>query len=102
MFKGLKKEGIAVISGRKGIEAPDLEHATVIQIPANDIAQKILGRPLGNTTLLGAFAAATGEIQLESLQSALKKRFLGDLGRKNADAAEAGFEAVKKQSSVVG
>ncbi|PIU41234.1 MAG: pyruvate ferredoxin oxidoreductase [Candidatus Omnitrophica bacterium CG07_land_8_20_14_0_80_42_15] len=97
VFKGLKKGGIAIINKREGIQAPKIKDAKIYEIPANDIAQKILGRPLGNTALLGAFAAATGEVELKSLEAAVVKRFPGKMGEKNAEAVKAGFEAVSKE-----
>jgi pyruvate ferredoxin oxidoreductase gamma subunit len=97
IFSGLKKDGIVVINKRKGIDTPKHDTATVIDISANEIAQKIIGRPLGNTVLLGAFAAATGEIELNILQEAVKKRFRGKVGEKNAEAVKVGFETVKKE-----
>jgi len=97
IFNGLKEGGVAIINKRGGVEIPKIKNARVVEIPANDIAQRILGRPLGNTALLGAFAAASGEIKLKYLQEAVKKRFPGKMGEKNADAAEAGFKAVAKE-----
>lgn len=94
VFNGLKKGGVAIINKQEGFETPKIKNAKVIELPANDIAQRILGRPLGNTALLGAFAAASGEIKLKDLQEAVKKRFPGKIGEKNADAAETGFRAV--------
>lgn len=96
VFKGLKKGGIVIINKRGGIEIPEMANAKVIQIPANDIALKILGKPFGNTTLLGAFAAVTAEIGLKNLQNAIKKRFPSKIAEKNIEAARAGFEYVYK------
>jgi len=91
VFNGLKKGGIAIINKREGFETPKVKNSKVVEIPADAIAQRILGRPLGNTALLGAFAAASGEIKLKDLQEAIKKRFPGKIGEKNADSAKAGF-----------
>jgi pyruvate ferredoxin oxidoreductase gamma subunit len=96
--KGLKKNGIAIINEREGIDIAPITNARNVNIPANDIAQKILGRPLGNTALLGAFAAATGEIELKNLQEAVKLRFPGKVGQQNAEAAKAGYDAARKGS----
>jgi len=97
VFQGLKKGGIAIINKRSGIETPQVKSAKLVEVPADAIAQKILGRPLGNTALLGAFAAATGEIELKDLQDSIKGRFSNKIGEKNAEAAKQGFDAVLKE-----
>ncbi|MEW6170458.1 MAG: 2-oxoacid:acceptor oxidoreductase family protein, partial [Candidatus Omnitrophota bacterium] len=61
-----------------------------------EIAMKTIGRPLGNTALIGAFAAATGEIKLETLLEVIKKRFSGKAQEGNIQAATQGFEYVNK------
>jgi len=51
-----------------------------------------LGRPLGNTALLGAFAAVSGTVKLESLKEVVKRRFSGEIAEKNAAALTEGWE----------
>ena len=68
-----------------------------LPISGNDIALKVIGKPLGNTVLLGAYAAATGEIKLEGLNQAIKKRFSGKIADLNIEAAKQGYEYIKKQ-----
>lgn len=95
-FSGLKEDGIAVINERAGIEAPRVKaKQKVFIIPANDIALKNIGRPLGNTALLGAYAAATGEINLDNLIEAISKRFSGKAQEGNIQAAKQGYEYVR-------
>jgi pyruvate ferredoxin oxidoreductase gamma subunit len=57
-------------------------------IDATGIALEIIGRPIVNTTLLGAFAGATGEISLESIKRSVLTRFPGKIGEVNVQAAE--------------
>jgi len=102
VFRGLKKGGIAIINKRDDIETPDAKGVKIVQVPANDIAQRLLGRPLGNTALLGAFAAASGEIKLQDLQNAIKKKFAGKIGDKNVAAAKAGFDMVHMDTKLAG
>ena len=97
-FSGLKEDGIALINEREGIEIPKVKaKQKVFAVPANDIALKTIGRPLGNTTLLGAYAAATGEIDLDHLIQAIQKRFSGKAQEGNVQAARQGFEFVKNK-----
>jgi pyruvate ferredoxin oxidoreductase gamma subunit/phenylglyoxylate dehydrogenase gamma subunit len=58
-----------------------------------------LGRPITNTAMLGAFAAATGLVSTESLEKGLHvilSRFSEDKLARNVDAIKAGYDAVKK------
>jgi pyruvate ferredoxin oxidoreductase gamma subunit len=95
-FAGLKEKGIAVINQKEGVEPPKLKASQkIFLVPANEIALKTIGRPLGNTALLGAFAAATNEIDLDKLSEVIKKRFSGKAQEGNIAAAREGFEFVK-------
>jgi len=96
-FAGLKEKGVALINAKDGeIEKPRIKASQkVFVVPANDIALKTIGRPLGNTALLGAFAAATEEINLETLLEAINKRFSGKAQEANIQAAKEGYEFIK-------
>jgi len=59
-------------------------------VPATELAREHLGRPLPNAALLGAFAALTGVVSLESVVQAIVERFPGRVGEANAGAARAG------------
>jgi len=43
---------------------------------------------------MGAFAAATGEIKLEPLEHALRRRFSGSMADKNVRAAERAYNQI--------
>jgi pyruvate ferredoxin oxidoreductase gamma subunit len=97
VFKGLKPKGIALINTQEEITLPELkEGRKAYFVPANKIAQEVLGRPLGNTTLLGAFCAASGLVKLESLNKAIKNRFSGKVAEQNIEAAKRGYSCIKK------
>ncbi|MBN1431568.1 MAG: pyruvate ferredoxin oxidoreductase subunit gamma [Methanomicrobiaceae archaeon] len=94
VFGGMKKGGIAIINTEKEIEGvPD--GVKLVKIDATSIALEILGLPIENTTLMGAFAAATGEIEIHALEESLRERFPGSLGDKNVAAAKKAYEIVK-------
>lgn len=59
-------------------------------VPATELAREHLGRPLPNAPLLGAFAALTGLVSLESVAEAIAERFPGRVGEANVGAARAG------------
>jgi pyruvate ferredoxin oxidoreductase gamma subunit len=95
-FAGLRDHGIAVINGKEGMELPRLKPGqSCVLLPANEIAMKHIGRPLGNTALIGAYAAATGELKLESLLEAIRFRFSGKAQQGNMEAAKEGFAYVR-------
>lgn len=101
-FAGLKEDGVAIVNQREGVEIPKLSpKQKVYVLPANDIAMKTIGRPLGNTALLGAFSAATGELDQEALFAAIKTRFSGKALEGNIEAIKQGYafvENLKKQN----
>lgn len=95
-LSGLKDNGIAVINQREGISIPKAKlKQKLYVVPANRIAQETIGRPLGNTALLGAYAAATGEIDLETMQQAVSVRFAGKIREGNLQAVRQGFEYIQ-------
>ena len=97
-FSGLKDDGVAIINGKEGLELPKLKaKQKVFLVPASDIALKNIGRPLGNTALIGAFAAATGELKLDNLIEVVKHRFSGKAQEGNIAAVKEGFEFVKNK-----
>jgi len=98
-FSGLKDNGIAIINSKEeGFQMPKLKPGQkTFLVPATEIALKNIGRPLGNTALLGAFCAATGELTLEALYEAIKRRFASKLQDSNMKAAKEGFEFVKNK-----
>ena len=99
-FSGLKEDGIAIINGKEdSVQVPKVKaKQKVFVVPASDIALKHIGRPLGNTALLGAFCAATGELTLDELTAAIKHRFSVKLQEGNIKAAQEGFDFVTHQT----
>ena len=96
-FKGFKDNGAAIINARPDFGIPEHKSGQKIYlVPANDIAMETIGRPLGNTVLLGAYVAATDEIKLDSLIQAIKHRFSGKAVEQNISAAQKGDEYIKK------
>ena len=96
-FSGLKENGIAIINGQEPLDIPQIKaKQKKFVIPANEIAMKTIGRPLGNTALLGAYAAATGEIKLDTLIEVVRQRFKGKAEEGNVQALKQGYELIRK------
>jgi pyruvate ferredoxin oxidoreductase gamma subunit len=58
---------------------------------------EVIGRPIPNMVMIGAFAGSTGVVSLESLKAAIKERFGGKVGDLNAAAVEKAYLAAKEQ-----
>jgi pyruvate ferredoxin oxidoreductase gamma subunit len=94
---GLKPDGKIIINTDKDASALKLNtEAEVVTIDATRIAIDTLGRPIVNTTMLGAFCGATGEVKLESLERSILTRFSGSLGEKNIKAIRTAYERVAR------
>ena len=65
-------------------------------VPATELAREHLGRPLPNAALLGGFAALTGVVSIDSVAVAIRERFAGEVGERNADAAKAAFASLRR------
>lgn len=93
---GLKPGGTLLLNTERNPEELGLKgDFRVITVPATKIAMEILGRPITNTAIIGAFAAATGAISLEAIERNIKGRFRGELGEKNVTCAKRAYELVK-------
>jgi pyruvate ferredoxin oxidoreductase gamma subunit len=98
VLDGLTEDGYLLVNSSGTAEtlglrtlAPQLEPRRIVTVPATDLARSVLGRPLPNTTLLGALAGLTGVVTLESLQEAIRERFAATAGDLNATLAADGF-----------
>ncbi|MDD1719025.1 MAG: pyruvate ferredoxin oxidoreductase subunit gamma [Methanoregulaceae archaeon] len=98
IFQGVKPGGIVIINTEKKLDYPVPDGVKVITIDATKIALDVLGLPITNTSLMGAFSGATGQIGLEALEDAIRHRFKGDLAEKNIEAARKAYTLVKGAS----
>ncbi|MDH5375784.1 MAG: pyruvate ferredoxin oxidoreductase subunit gamma [Candidatus Bathyarchaeota archaeon] len=98
--EGLKKDGIIVMNTTQKPEETKIENARIATVDATKIALelnlRVAGLPVVNTSILGAFAKATGEAKLESVLKAIKETWSGSTGEKNARAAELAYESLTK------
>lgn len=69
----------------------------VYPINATQIALDILGKPITNTIILGAFIGATSIISLDTAEMIIRKSFKGgSLAEKNVMALKKGYELLKE------
>jgi len=94
VFSGLKNGGKVIINTANGVETT--EDAEIHKVDATGIALDILGVPIVNTILLGAFAGVTSTVSIESIIKIIKETFSGQVGEKNAKAARLAYDAAKE------
>jgi pyruvate ferredoxin oxidoreductase gamma subunit len=94
---GLKENGMIVVNTKnsfKDIEEIFGDRYRLAIIDATSIAREFLGRPIVNTTMIGALIKASMIIKLESLFQPLENRF-GRLAAKNKSAMEKAYLETK-------
>jgi len=89
---GIKHDGLIVLNSKKNAQFSNAKSAFV---DATSIAKEMLGVPITNTAMLGAFAKATKLVSLDSLINVIKGRFSGKLADKNIAAIKAAYEQTK-------
>jgi len=95
VFAGLKPNGVAIINTAKAPGELEIAHtATVRTIDATKVAMDILGRPITNTTMIGAFSGATNAVSIESIVKVIRERFSGKLADNNERAVREAYKQV--------
>jgi len=95
IMEGLKPGGIVLVNtNRPGEELPIGEGFKIYTVPALQVAYEVIGRPIFNVVMVGAFACATGVVELEAVVGAIKERFPGELGEKEAEATRVACERI--------
>jgi pyruvate ferredoxin oxidoreductase gamma subunit len=99
--EGLKTDGLVLVNTESELSKWGLEDTSfrVVPFSGEALARKILGRPIINTALLGAFAAVTSELTLDAAVSAVISKFPGELGIKNARVVKESYKQVKEVTS---
>jgi 2-oxoacid:acceptor oxidoreductase gamma subunit (pyruvate/2-ketoisovalerate family) len=96
LFTGLKPDSYFVLNtAKKTYEQPDKALKTGVLINATGIAVQEVGRDIPNTCLLGAVAAATGWLSLDSVLKSLPEYLSGDILARNLKSAERGYKEVE-------
>jgi pyruvate ferredoxin oxidoreductase gamma subunit len=105
LVKAVNVEAAMKDGGKLVVNSPKdlgLKHDTTY-IDATPIAVDILKIPITNTVMIGAFAAATGLISLDSLEKGTRlilSRFSKEKLALNIKAIKAGYEEVKRGKGV--
>lgn len=101
VFHGFKDGGYLLVNTHRSFEDLHLDQVVAklpaghaVTVPATELALKHIGRPVPNAALLGAFAALTGVVRLESVAKAIREEFPGKVGDANIAAATEAHDAV--------
>jgi len=98
--EGLKKDGTVIINTRRRPEEVELKGCRIATVDATGIALElnllVAGLPVVNTSILGAFAKATNEVNLASVLKVIGETWSGGAGEKNARAAELAYKRLIK------
>jgi 2-oxoacid:acceptor oxidoreductase gamma subunit (pyruvate/2-ketoisovalerate family) len=96
LFNGLKPEGVLILNSPNPLKTRPSENLKIGGlVNATQIAVEEIGRDIPNTCLLGAFTAATGWLDLQSLLSCLGDYLSGDILERNLRSAERGYREVE-------
>jgi pyruvate ferredoxin oxidoreductase gamma subunit len=102
LFKGLRDHGYILINSTRSFKDLGLDDFTrgfsrhrLCNMPATEIAMKHVGRAVPNVPLLGAFAAISGQIKIESVVAAIREKFPPALAQKNVAAATEAYALVR-------
>jgi pyruvate ferredoxin oxidoreductase gamma subunit len=98
LFDGLGADAYVLINTSRSFEALGLGSVTAmcprgqaLAVPASELARTVLGRPLPNTALLGAFAAMTRIVSLGAVAAAIRLAFAEPLATANCRVAEEAY-----------
>ena len=102
VFSGLNPEGYVLVNSASSPEEIGLGELVkrlpaghVKMVPATDLALKFIGRPLPGAAMLAGFAAMTGMLKLESINSAYGQKYSGKVAQANADVARGAWDFIK-------
>lgn len=96
VLAGLRPDGWVLVNSAVPVDLHT--SAAVLAVPASELAQRHIGRPVPNAALLGGFAGLTGLLRLESVEAAIRDRFPPRLADGNVAAARAAYEIAKELS----
>lgn len=99
VFGGLRGDGYILINSLRSFSELGIQEFVasfpeghVRDVGATELAVKHVKRPLPNAALLGGFAAVSGQISMDSVESAIMSKFPGEVGEANVAAAREAYE----------
>lgn len=104
VFSGLRPDGYVILNTSKTYDELGLSDLAkrfrperLLTVSATDLALKHVGRPVPNVPLLGAFAAVSGLISIDSVAAAIREKFSGKIAEGNIAAATEAYNTLKAE-----
>lgn len=94
---GLVDKGLVILNAKRLEKKSAVDNFRWVCLPASEVSESFLGRPLPNTVLLGALAAATNWVSLTALEQAIVEH----LARKGEAMVTANVNAVREGYRIV-
>ena len=99
LYRGLDKGDLVLINSKKSEDEikkyfkiyPDIK---IKIIDATSLGMEVIGKPIVNTPLLGAFAAATKLFDVKSAEKAILEKFSGDIAKKNIELVQKSYKHI--------
>ncbi len=89
---GLKHDGMIIVSSKNARSVRErVKTKKLAVLDAQKIALEIVGAPITNTAMLGAFVKAAGGVKLETVKKLVLKKFPGKIGEKNLEIVERAY-----------
>ena len=100
VLDGIKPDGLILVNSDEAPEDLNIKTtARVETIPATEIALEIIGRPIPNAIMIGAFCSLTGLVSIGAVQEAIMEKFPGRVGENNVAALERAVELMEKKNN---
>ncbi len=109
LFSSLKPSAAAILNSHLSVEelgefkeSVERSDVKIYAVDATDISEKVFGEtpiPITSIAMVGAFAAASGLIDLLSIEKALGAFFGSKLAKKNHKSASMAFEHLRGEPS---
>jgi pyruvate ferredoxin oxidoreductase gamma subunit len=103
LFKGLHADGYILINSTRDFDELGLgdfilkfRRDRLCTVPATEIAVKHVGRAVPNVPLLASFAAISGQINLQSVVTAVRAKFPAKIAEANIAAAREAYESARQ------
>jgi len=94
VFRTLRPEGVVILNTARPEKYRFIKHQ-LITLDATKMAMEIIGKPIANIAMLGAFAGATGLVDLAAAEKALERTFSPALFAKNKNVLLHAYREVK-------
>lgn len=102
VFNGIKGDGIVILAEKNFPDPSEIPTSVkrIAVVDATKIAVEHLGVPITNTPMMGAFAAVTGWVTLDTILQSFEQYLAPKLVERNMSAARAAYEAVQVREMV--